>query len=222
MDVTDALRRLSPNEREVMQLVVWDGLSAAETAEVLGCSVNVVQVRLHRARRRLVRRLRAASGESDGVVASVIPATAGHRPSDGYGEPTMRTDIERIDALVKRADPVDPLSLAGPDSLEAEDIWERVQAAMSLGTDASPISRPRPRRARRLALPVMGVGAAAAVVILVLQLLPSPALQSPSAAAAVLGHLARKAAAAEPPPILKGDQWLQSEFRGLVPGRSVL
>ena len=45
MDVTAALRRLSPNEREVMQLVIWDGLSAAETAEVLGCSVNVVQVR---------------------------------------------------------------------------------------------------------------------------------------------------------------------------------
>ena len=29
VDVADALRRLSPNEREVMQLVVWDGLSAS-------------------------------------------------------------------------------------------------------------------------------------------------------------------------------------------------
>jgi RNA polymerase sigma-70 factor (ECF subfamily) len=76
VDVVDALRRLSPNEREVMQLVVWDGLSAAETAEVLGCSVNVVQVRLHRARRRLVRWLSSASEDSDGVVAKVIPATA--------------------------------------------------------------------------------------------------------------------------------------------------
>ena len=75
VDVTDALRRLSPNEREVMQLVVWDGLSPTETAEVLGCSVNVVQVRLHRARRRLVRSLRAASGESDGGAASVVPVT---------------------------------------------------------------------------------------------------------------------------------------------------
>ena len=125
----------------------------------------------------------------------------------------MRTDIERIDALVKGADPVDPLSLAGPDSQEADNIWERVQAAASLGADASPFCRPRPRHGRRFALPVMGVGAAAAVVILVLQLLPSSALQSPSAAAAVLGHLAGKAAVAEPVPILKGDQWLQSEFR---------
>jgi RNA polymerase sigma-70 factor (ECF subfamily) len=75
VDVTGALRRLSPNEREVVQLVVWDGLSAAETAEVLGCSVNVVQVRLHRARRRLARRLRAAGAESDGVAASLVPVT---------------------------------------------------------------------------------------------------------------------------------------------------
>lgn len=75
VDVTDALRRLSPNEREAMQLVVWDGLSPAETAEVLGCSVNVVQVRLHRARRRLARGLRATSAESDGVAANVVPVT---------------------------------------------------------------------------------------------------------------------------------------------------
>ena len=75
VDVMDALRRLSPNEREVMQLMVWDGLSAAETAEVIGCSINVVQVRLHRARRRLARRLRAASEESDDGAASVVPVT---------------------------------------------------------------------------------------------------------------------------------------------------
>jgi RNA polymerase sigma factor (sigma-70 family) len=76
VDVTGALRRLSPNEREVIQLAVWDGLSAAETAEVLGCSVNVVQVRLHRARRRLGRRLRPASLDSDDGAASVVPVTA--------------------------------------------------------------------------------------------------------------------------------------------------
>jgi RNA polymerase sigma-70 factor (ECF subfamily) len=74
VDVTDALRRLSPNEREVMQLVVWDGLSPAETAEVLKCSVNVVEVRLHRARKRLTRRLRAAGDAPDGEVADVVQA----------------------------------------------------------------------------------------------------------------------------------------------------
>jgi len=75
VDVTGALRRLSPNEREVMQLVIWDGLSAVETAEVLGCSVNVVAVRLHRARKRLARSMPAVSGESDRVVIRVVPVT---------------------------------------------------------------------------------------------------------------------------------------------------
>jgi RNA polymerase sigma-70 factor, ECF subfamily len=75
VNVTAALRRLSPNEREVMQLVVWDGLSVAEIAEVLSCSVNVVQVRLHRARKRLTRRLRAAREDSDDLTASAVPAT---------------------------------------------------------------------------------------------------------------------------------------------------
>jgi RNA polymerase sigma-70 factor (ECF subfamily) len=73
VDVTAALARLSPNEREVMQLVVWDELSVAETAEVLRCSVNVVQVRLHRARRRLTRWLRAASWGPDAVAAGAVP-----------------------------------------------------------------------------------------------------------------------------------------------------
>ena len=159
-----------------------------------------------------MRWLRAASDDSDGIVATVVPATEVPALPAGHGEPNMRTDIDHIDALVKRTDPVNPLSLAGPDSPEAEGIWERLQAAVSLGTDPSLVPRPGPMRARRLVLPVMGVGAFAAVVILVLQLLPAPVLQPPSAAAAVLRHLARQAAAAEPPPILKDDQWLQSEF----------
>jgi hypothetical protein len=125
----------------------------------------------------------------------------------------MRTDIDHIDVVVKRADPVDSLYLPGLDSPEAEGIWERVQAATSLGTDAPPFSHPRPRWARRLVLPAVSVGAVTAAVLLVLQFLPTPALPPPSAAAAVLRHLAGEAAAAEPAPILKDDQWLQSAFR---------
>jgi RNA polymerase sigma-70 factor (ECF subfamily) len=75
VDVTGALQRLSPNEREVMQLVIWDELSVAETAEVLGCSINVVEVRLHRARKRLARTMPAASGASDRAVIGVVPVT---------------------------------------------------------------------------------------------------------------------------------------------------
>lgn len=72
VDAVAALRRLPPNEREVMRLVVWDGLSVAETAAVLRCSVNVVHVRLHRARKRLGRVLPAA-GDSDDLAAGAVP-----------------------------------------------------------------------------------------------------------------------------------------------------
>ena len=128
-------------------------------------------------------------------------------------ETNMGTDLNGIDALVKRADPADPLSAAGPDSREAEAIWERVEAAMSSDADSLLVLRPGPTRARRLVLPVAGVGVFAAIVILALQLLPTPALQPPNAAAAVLRHLARQAAAAEPTPNLKGDQWIQSQLQ---------
>ena len=118
-----------------------------------------------------------------------------------------------IDNLVKRADPVGPTPLVGPDSPEAEGIWERVLAATSPGAGVPPPPRPRSGQARRLTLPALGVGVVAAVVILVLQLLPTPVLPASSASAAVLRHLAERAAAVEPAAMLNGDQWLQSEFR---------
>jgi len=48
-----ALDRLSPAEREALQLVLWEQLSHAEAAQVLGCSVNAVGIRVHRAKARL-------------------------------------------------------------------------------------------------------------------------------------------------------------------------
>ena len=124
----------------------------------------------------------------------------------------MSTDIDFIDALVKRADPVDPLSLPGPDSPVAEDIWERVQAAASSPKGTPPLSRPRPGQAWHLVVPAIGVGALLAAILLVLQLLPTPSLRVPTAEAAVLRHLAGEAAA-EPTPVLKSDEWLRSESR---------
>lgn len=52
-DVLAAVERLPPNDREVLALVYWDGLSASEAATVLGCTQTALRVRLHRARRRL-------------------------------------------------------------------------------------------------------------------------------------------------------------------------
>jgi RNA polymerase sigma factor (sigma-70 family) len=55
--VAAAFERLRPEERELLALVAWEGLSAAEIAVLLRCSPNAVRIRLHRARRRLARRL---------------------------------------------------------------------------------------------------------------------------------------------------------------------
>jgi RNA polymerase sigma factor (sigma-70 family) len=57
--VLDAVARLRPVEREAIALVHWEELSHAEAAQVLGCSVNAVAIRVHRARARLRQALAA-------------------------------------------------------------------------------------------------------------------------------------------------------------------
>ena len=59
--VLEAIARLRPAEREVLRLVIWEQLSHAEAAQVLGCSVNAVATRVHRAKRRLRTALRPPS-----------------------------------------------------------------------------------------------------------------------------------------------------------------
>jgi DNA-directed RNA polymerase specialized sigma24 family protein len=51
--VLEAIDRLRSADREVLKLVLWEGLNHAEAASVLGCSVSAVAQRLHRARERL-------------------------------------------------------------------------------------------------------------------------------------------------------------------------
>ncbi|MEU8102124.1 sigma-70 family RNA polymerase sigma factor [Nonomuraea muscovyensis] len=55
-----AFRRLSPDDRELLSLVGWEGLTTPEIAQVLGCSRGAVRLRLHRARKRLARELAAS------------------------------------------------------------------------------------------------------------------------------------------------------------------
>lgn len=52
-----AFAALGERDREVLRLVAWDGLNAAEAAEVLDVTRLAFAVRLHRARRRLERAL---------------------------------------------------------------------------------------------------------------------------------------------------------------------
>jgi RNA polymerase sigma-70 factor (ECF subfamily) len=56
-EVREAIERLRPLDREVLRLVLWEGLSHGEAATVLDCSVNAVAQRLHTARERLHREL---------------------------------------------------------------------------------------------------------------------------------------------------------------------
>jgi RNA polymerase sigma factor (sigma-70 family) len=58
--IREAFQRLSPDDRELLSLVSWEGLDTAEIATVLGCSRGAVRLRLHRARKRLARELHSA------------------------------------------------------------------------------------------------------------------------------------------------------------------
>ncbi|GAB2840064.1 hypothetical protein GCM10022221_44310 [Actinocorallia aurea] len=53
MTALRALAELPEDERELLVLVAWHGLSPREAAKVVGCSAATLRVRLHRARRRL-------------------------------------------------------------------------------------------------------------------------------------------------------------------------
>jgi RNA polymerase sigma-70 factor (ECF subfamily) len=55
--IRSAFQRLTPDDRELLSLRSWEGLTTAEMAMVLGCSGGAVRLRLHRARKRLAREL---------------------------------------------------------------------------------------------------------------------------------------------------------------------
>lgn len=60
--VLRALTALSDDDRELLTLVAWHGLSPRDAAQVLGCSAATYFVRLHRARRRLEQAVSAGAG----------------------------------------------------------------------------------------------------------------------------------------------------------------
>jgi RNA polymerase sigma-70 factor (ECF subfamily) len=65
--VIDAMARLPETDREVLRLMAWEGLSHREIGAVAGISENAVAIRLHRARGRLTRELRAGPGGLKGI-----------------------------------------------------------------------------------------------------------------------------------------------------------
>lgn len=58
-----ALTSLSESDRELLRLVAWEGLDAAQIGRCLGITTAATHVRLHRARRRLLRRFEAQPPE---------------------------------------------------------------------------------------------------------------------------------------------------------------
>ena len=59
---SEALDRLRPDDRELLRLLAWEGLSQAEAGLVLGISENAVAIRLHRARKRFADELAYVKG----------------------------------------------------------------------------------------------------------------------------------------------------------------
>jgi RNA polymerase sigma-70 factor (ECF subfamily) len=83
--VVAALDRLSVREREALQLVLWEELSHAEAAQVLGCSANAVAIRVHRAKTRLRRELSTTE----------LPATKRPGTERAAGRPGTERATER-------------------------------------------------------------------------------------------------------------------------------
>jgi RNA polymerase sigma-70 factor (ECF subfamily) len=61
-----ALARLRPGDRQLLALWAWEDLSPGDIAAVMDLSVNAVNIRLHRARRRLADLLDATAGKAAG------------------------------------------------------------------------------------------------------------------------------------------------------------
>ena len=78
-EIGRAFAQLNDSQRDVLRLVAWDGLSAADAAEVLGCTPAAFRVRLHRARSELAKHLGEAGHEPD-------EAPGAAEPREGFQE----------------------------------------------------------------------------------------------------------------------------------------
>ncbi|MEU7897154.1 RNA polymerase sigma factor [Nonomuraea sp. NPDC049152] len=77
-EARQAFQRLSPDDRELLALVGWEGLSTGEVAKVLGCSKGAARLRLHRARKRLARALSAADLDLSRYGSRAVSLAEGH------------------------------------------------------------------------------------------------------------------------------------------------
>lgn len=72
--VLTAIAGLQPRDREVLKLILWDGLTHVEASEVLGCSVSAVESRLRRAQERVRQSLAITPAIGDPTKPSPVTA----------------------------------------------------------------------------------------------------------------------------------------------------
>jgi RNA polymerase sigma-70 factor (ECF subfamily) len=75
--VKAAFGRLSDDDRELLSLTGWEGLSPGEIAEVLGCRAGAARARLHRARKRFARALAQEGVDVDRYGARAVAMAEG-------------------------------------------------------------------------------------------------------------------------------------------------
>jgi RNA polymerase sigma-70 factor, ECF subfamily len=62
-----ALKKLRPEDQELLRLAEWEELAPAQLARVYACSTNAITIRLHRARKRFAEALRSVEAETESV-----------------------------------------------------------------------------------------------------------------------------------------------------------
>lgn len=102
-----ALEGLPVQQREVLLLTAWEGLTPREVAAVTGAPVNLVRVRLHRARSRLRRELAEAKPTSSSRASRQLairpsPHTRLPRPQS-YGPPEANAPQNSAPILAPRS-----------------------------------------------------------------------------------------------------------------------
>lgn len=93
-----AMRALRPGEREVLRLILWDDVSHAEAAALLGCTANAVELRYRRARNHFraafLPRAPARPRQRQALLASPVPRmSSGEQPPGGSMPRALITGI---------------------------------------------------------------------------------------------------------------------------------
>ncbi len=89
--VIAALDRLTDPQREVLLLIMWDGLSQREAAVALGCSRGAVALRLHRARARLRAALAEVASQEESVTR--LPTNSSNPKSHNPTKPPFVEEV---------------------------------------------------------------------------------------------------------------------------------